>query len=152
MYSAACSEYASGCRAPYLAGWLNYQFRLIWWSLFIFPFQCMLHCCYFYYYYAFPLSPFFFVCLFCFTYCFHLFLEEKKADPENGDTGRETYSKHFCTFALKSFDLRCLSECVSWNWIKMLIYFCDFKVHIRKWKLRKDFPKCNSFAFLREAI
>lgn len=92
-------------------------------------------------------------CLFvCFTYSFHLFLEEKKADPENGDTGRVTYSKHVCTFALKSFDILCLSECVPWSWITMLIYFCDFKVHIRKSKLRKDFPKCSSFVFLRDPI
>lgn len=53
---------------------------------------------------------------FCFTYCFHLFVEEKKADPENGDTGRVTYSKHFCIFfALKFFDLLCLNKCVLWS-------------------------------------
>lgn len=56
---------------------------------------------------AFSLSP-----SFCFTYCFHLFIEEKKADPENGDTGRVTYSKHFHVFSLKFFDLLCSNKCV----------------------------------------
>lgn len=30
---------------------------------------------------------------FWFTCCFHSFVEEKKADPENGDAGRAAYSK-----------------------------------------------------------
>jgi len=42
-----------------------------------------------------------------------LFIEEKKAEPENGDTGRVTYSKYFHVFALKFFDRLSLSKCVT---------------------------------------
>lgn len=42
-----------------------------------------------------------------------------------------------------------LSKYVAKSWSAIFMYFTDFKIDTRKWNLRKDFPKCISFAVLR---